>query len=637
VGVGIQCRTRRWAVAGEPGAPAEGKAVLTTVDYVVIGFYLVFMFALGPIYKSFSKTASDFFRGGGGMLWWVVGASTFMTTFTAWSFTGGAGKAYETGTFFLLLFACNMVGLVFTYFFTAARFRQMRVITYVEAVYKRYGGLNEQVFAWLPVPTQVLFGGIGLYAISVFMAGVFQVPMAAVIITIGVVVTLMTLFGGSWAATAGDFVQMLVVMAATVTLSVLVLAHEQVGGLTGLIRQVPPAHFRWTDFDRVGVILLFAITLLINQTVQNNSLQTGAAKYIFVKTGKDARKAVLISMAGFLLLSPIWILPAMAATIFHPNLAAEYPALNNPSEAAYVAMAIDMLPPGMLGLLVCAIFAASITSMNSGLNMVSGIFVRNVWIRLIDRECSEARQILVGRVVILLYGILWVLVGLMFAQYKELSLFDLILTVAACIGIPTTIPLFFGIFVKRTPDWSAWSTMAIGFVAALWLRLGNRIDRVTETFWGWLGLYEPTRAWFDTGIPLNAQEAGDTNIALTTAILFLLCTGWYFFTMLFARKDTGEEQHADAFFREMNTPIDPAEEHVPAYDNDARQYGVLANLCLIYGGFILALLLLPNEKTGYICLLACGGGIMLVGLLLRWIGARVRRKGTADAIMAAGG
>ena len=62
---------------------------MTNYDYIVIGFYLVFMFFLGSIYKSFSKTSSDFFHGCGGMLWWVVGSSVFMTTFTAWAFTGG--------------------------------------------------------------------------------------------------------------------------------------------------------------------------------------------------------------------------------------------------------------------------------------------------------------------------------------------------------------------------------------------------------------------------------------------------------------------------------------------------------------------------------------------------------------------
>ena len=100
-----------------------------TYDYIVIGVYFVFMLSLGPIYKGFSKTASDYFRGGGGMLWWVVGSSAFMTTFSAWSFTGGAAKAYETGTFFLVIFACNILSLIFCFFFVVAKYRQMRILS----------------------------------------------------------------------------------------------------------------------------------------------------------------------------------------------------------------------------------------------------------------------------------------------------------------------------------------------------------------------------------------------------------------------------------------------------------------------------------------------------------------------------
>ncbi|MCJ7778013.1 MAG: hypothetical protein MUP16_06840, partial [Sedimentisphaerales bacterium] len=116
---------------------------LSVYDYIVIAFYLVFMFTVGPVYKSFSRTASDYFRGGGSVLWWVVGSSAFVNNFSAWSFTGGAAKAYETGTFFLLIFYCNVVAYMFMYFFTAARYRQMRVITAVEGVRKRFGLVNE--------------------------------------------------------------------------------------------------------------------------------------------------------------------------------------------------------------------------------------------------------------------------------------------------------------------------------------------------------------------------------------------------------------------------------------------------------------------------------------------------------------
>ena len=586
---------------------------MTIYDYIVIGFYLVFMLALGPVYKSFSKTASDYFRGGGGMLWWVVGASTFMTTFSAWSFTGGAAKAYETGTFFLLLFLCNFVGLFFTYFVTAARFRQMRIITAIEAVRKRYCNTNEQVFTWLPLLFRILFGGISLYAISVFMYGVFQVDQRLIIIGLGITAIVMTLVGGSWAATAGDFVQMLIVLTITILMAGLCIWNPQVGGPEHLIEKLPSHHFHWTEFDRPWVIVVFAITLLGNQLMQNNSMLDGAAKYVFVKDGKDAKKSVLISIIGFCFLSPIWLIPAVTATIIFPNLAEQYPALNNPNEAAYVAMAIDLLPKGLLGLMVCAIFAASMTSLNSGLNVVSGTFVRNFYIRVIDKTASEAKQIMVGRIFTTVYGVLWIAVGLIFVNFPGLKLFKLILVCAASIGLPAAVPLFLGMFIKRTPPWAGWSTMVIGFVFALLMRLVDH-DVIT--------------ALFRPGRPFTGQEFEDLEIALTTGVLTSVCVGWYCLTMVFYKKHEGSayEQQVDEFFEEMTTPINTTEEHGPTYDSDARQYAVLANLCMIYGGFVLLLMLVPNELKGRLMILLVGGVIAAAGGILKSIAVRIRKK-----------
>ena len=123
-------------------------------------------------------------------------------------------------------------------------------------------------------------------------------------------------------------------------------------------------------------------------------------------------------------------------------------------------MAISPLPRGLLGLLVSAVFAASVAKMTSMLSIGSGIFVRNFWIRIVDRKASEERQVAVGRIFTLVYGLLWIGVAFAFATVKSLSLFDMLLLAAASVQIPTTVPLFFGMFVKRTPPWAG---------GALWL------------------------------------------------------------------------------------------------------------------------------------------------------------------------
>ena len=595
---------------------------MTVYDYAVVGFYLVFMFMLGPIYKSFSKTSSDFFRGGGGMLWWVVGSSAFMTTFTAWAFTAGAAKAYETGTFFLVLFACNVLALLFCLFFVVAKYRQMRIITVMEGVRRRFGKTSEQILTWLLILTKILYGGAMLYTIAVFMASVFDVPMTVLIIALGAIITLMTVFGGSWSATAGDFVQMIVVIIITVTMGVLTLV--KVGGVNAFIEQIPSRHLDWTLFDRPSVLVVFIITLSVNQLIQMNSLMEGAARFIFVKDARSAKKAILIQTIGMFLLPFIWIIPPMMAAVWHPDMASEFPKLNNPNEAAYVAMAIDLLPAGLFGLLVCAIFAATVTSLNSQLNVVGGSFVRNLYIQVLRPGASETEQILAGRVFMLTYGAIWILLGLCFQQVKGLELFDLLLLIAAATGLPLAVPLFLGIFFKNTPPWAGWSTMVAGFVPAAILGLLFKVELVVQWLW-----QDPKMTTDDVirivwrSADLNAREIGDLKIAITTGVVALFSAGWFFLTMRFYRKDEQPYvENVDRFFDDMATPIQPDEQELGGHDNESRQCAVLGNLCLVYGAFILLLALIPNESSGRLIILCCSSVVVGIGLALKGLARR---------------
>src|SRR5215218_7932406 len=103
--------------------------MISRYDYVIIGFYLVFMLAIGLVFRRMSKNTSDYFRAGGAMPWWLTGASAWIFSFSAWTFTGAAGKVYEAGTLVLVVFYSSVVALIVVIFFTSVRFRRMRVIT----------------------------------------------------------------------------------------------------------------------------------------------------------------------------------------------------------------------------------------------------------------------------------------------------------------------------------------------------------------------------------------------------------------------------------------------------------------------------------------------------------------------------
>jgi hypothetical protein len=64
--------------------------MITAYDYILIGFYLVFMLAIGVVFRRMSKNTSDYFRAGGAMPWWITGTSAWIFSFNAWTFTGAA-------------------------------------------------------------------------------------------------------------------------------------------------------------------------------------------------------------------------------------------------------------------------------------------------------------------------------------------------------------------------------------------------------------------------------------------------------------------------------------------------------------------------------------------------------------------
>ena len=175
--------------------------MLHWIDYLVIVFYFGFMLCMGWAFKSMIRTTSDYFRGGGQMLWWIVGAGAFMTSFSAVTFTGMAGKAYVDGPVVLVIFIGNAIGFFFNYIYFAPVFRQMRCVTAMQGVRRRFGAANEQFFTWIQIPTGILYAAIWLNGLGVFVSAAFGWSLEWTIVITGVVVVLMSMLGGAWTTT----------------------------------------------------------------------------------------------------------------------------------------------------------------------------------------------------------------------------------------------------------------------------------------------------------------------------------------------------------------------------------------------------------------------------------------------------
>jgi solute:Na+ symporter, SSS family len=336
-----------------------------------------------------------------------------------------------------------------------------------------------------------------------------------------------------------------------------------------------------------------------------------------VKDEKHARRMVLLlTLPNAVLLMPLWMqLPAMCAAVVFPDMKAVFPHLKNPEEAAWVAMSFKVLPNGLLGLMVCGMFSAAIDSLDAGLNTNAGFFVRNVYTRYMRTKASDKEQVLVGKAVTVLFGVLMVGVGLAVNSLRSLNLFDFFQLFNAMVLPPMMVPMALGLIIKRTPPWSGWSTMLIGTTAAV----------IAKT------LYTPELAQHALGYlrVLNVREVIDSQFIFVGVITFGVSTLWFLSTMFFYRGTReSDRQRVEALFVDFARPIDRVAEG--DRDQDSIQYQIIGYLCMILGGFLLACMLIPNPLRGRMAFLFIGGTLSSLGFLLWCIYRRKLRqaKGT---------
>jgi solute:Na+ symporter, SSS family len=594
--------------------------VLSFYDYLNIAFYFLFIVGVGVYFARKSKNTSDYFRGGGIMPWWVTGASSWMAGFSAWTFVGAAGKIYETGPYVAVLYYQSVIALVVLYAFTSYRFRRLRVVTPMEALRLRFGPATQQFYTWVRLPVQLIFGGFVLNAVSVFMSAVFGLEITTVLIGLGVLVTLMSLMGGAMGVAASDFVQMFLIVLVAATVGVLALIHPEIGGPSGLMERVPAAHFDWGRIARPEFIFLWWFALSFNTIISRNSLSDDqASKYMMAQSDRHARRMLLIPMLGTLFGPLFWIVPPMVASVLHPNMAADYPQLNFPNEAAFLATARDVLPHGMLGLMICCIFAASLTDMGGTLNWGAGLLLRNFYLPVINPTCPETKLVRLSRFSAMGLGAVLILFALVISRYRSLGLFDLLNQVGTSLLMPLAIPAFLGLFYKRTPSWSAWSTALIGLTISLavspkpvamvleWIT-GNKVDLV---------FFRPSMlSWLPgLGGPYLPEENTQFGIIATVGLVCGVCIAWFFFTSLFYERSSPQyKADVEEFFQRARTPL---AENPDVSSAENRQYPIaIGRMCMLYGAFIVLFTAIPNSLRGRLCFAGCGAVMVLTGWFL---------------------
>ena len=583
--------------------------MLSNIDYFIVGIYLLFLASMGWIFKRFNKTTNDYFAGGFRMSWWLVGATALITNVSCWLFTGASEIAYDYGWLILAFYFNDLIGFFLAAIYFAPRFRQLRVVTAIDAVRLRFGRVNEQFFNWIQILGAFLQSAVGLVGLSVILSAVFPVNQERVIIVTGSVVLVIALLGGSWGVAGSGFVQFTMLTCMTVLVAVMTLVR--IGGVHAFFAQIPADH--WQIFRPAGSTKydwVFIVTGWMASVYWRNNLGV-TSKYVAARDSVHARKAALVPVLGYLILPLFWFVPPMAAHTLVPTLVGDYASMSTPEEASYFAVCKLVLPHGLLGLMVATMFSVTMASMDSALNKNAALFVKNFYQSLIRKNASDRELYIAGCIATFVCGVLTIMLATLFTGKGKASLFDLYQYLNAYLWMPVGVTLALAIWVKRTPRWAAWATVLWGVLVSVFMYQAIPTSPMQRLFTPILG--ERFYHYLVTN-----------PFAATNFIAIPLTTLFFFGTKLFydPAKHQGYERQVDRFFKRMETPVDFEKE--VGNDNSVAQARLLSRVMAVYALLMSLILLIPNSLEGRIGIAACSAAMFGIAggmrLYVRYLG-----------------
>lgn len=443
---------------------------MQTIDYVIFTGYFVILIAIGIYSYTKVKSSADFYTAGGKLPWWLSGISHHVSGYSGAVFVAYAAIAYTHGFTIYVWWAFTIaIAMIGTIFFIAPRWARLRakmgIQSPTEYLATRYNVPTQQVMAWSGVIVKLFDVAAKWAALGILLNAFTGIPMMTGIIISGVVTLLYVTIGGIWADVLNDFASFIIQVVAGVVMFVMVLLHlgDGLNGIFTIWDQLPEENSSF--FNSPYTAGFAAAFLVINFFSYSGGTWNLATKFISSPSGSEAKKAAILSAALYLIWPLILFFPMFAAPLFLPGL-------ENP-EQSYSLMAIQLLPPGLLGLLVASMFANTLTMTASDANTISSVITRDIFPLIVKkvRTFDAKKMLLLARVTTFSFIVLTVLIAFQSESFG--GVIGLIVSWFAALLGPISIPMILGLLpvFKRSDSSAAIASIIGGFLTFILIKL----------------------------------------------------------------------------------------------------------------------------------------------------------------------
>lgn len=456
---------------------------LGTVDTLILVIYGLVMVGMGVYFLRKTKTSEEFMVAGMGIPSWAAGIAVMSAYTSSISYIAVPGKAFDDN-WHPLIFALTALPVAwFVTKYVIPHYRKNKIISVYNYLERRIGDWGRVYASFSFVLFMIGRTAVILYLSSLLLTSFIDIDIKTLILIIGILTIIYTLMGGMEAVIWTDVLQS-IIMVGGLIFSAYILTTEVFSKPDFLIQNAFDNNkfsLGDTSFSlssrTIWVMIIYGVTENIRNLMAD---QNYTQKYSSVATEKNAKKSVWIAMLIYLPLTAIFLY--IGTTMFAFYSGGDHvldPSIVKGDEVFPYFIATE-LPIGVKGLIIAAILAASMSTVDSALNSSATVLYLDYYKKYFKPDASEKSSIGFLRLTTVVWGLLGIAFSLLLINAQ--SALDIWWQISGIFGGGILGLFLLAIFNVNIKSWQGIASVVFSIFIIIW---GTFLRDLPPSY-GWL-------------------------------------------------------------------------------------------------------------------------------------------------------
>jgi solute:Na+ symporter, SSS family len=439
---------------------------LNSIDFLVIGAYLIGITALGIFVGRKQKDSKDYFVADREIPWWAVMISIVASETSALTFISIPGLAYLGNLGFLQIAMGYLLGRIVVAFVLLPRYYQGELVTAYALLEKRFGLATRRFTSIVFMVTRGMADSVRVFATAVPIALIIGplLPKAAVmptaVLVLGTLTVIYTIRGGMRAVVWTEIVQATVYVFGGIS-AIILIGHAVNGGWGSIIdtaRGADKLHTFFLSNPKEPPHTIFAglIGGAFLSMASHGADQLIVQRLLSSRTLKDGQMAIIGS--GVVIIFQFLLFLMIGVGLWVLNKGAVFPS----ADAIFPSFIIDHMPHGLVGLLLAAILAATMSTHSGAINSLAAASTHDIYLPLTGRSADDPSVLRIGKLFALAWGVVLTGGALLFPANPKLPVVVVALSIASFTQGGLLGGFFLGILWRRAIQRDAITGMSVG-------------------------------------------------------------------------------------------------------------------------------------------------------------------------------